>query len=192
MNGIKIEVKNGKANIYTPYNPTFVCKIKGIGGAKWDSEEECWIVPEDMIDSAREIMRDAYGFADTDVAETVKVKVTVLDDVSAYHAPYELMGKVLSRAYGRDSGAYIGNDVAYISGQPCSAGSVKNWGSKVNKGSVIVLTNVSKNLYERYLESPIENLEVELMEYKKSRNELLKEKDELLERLKEVEKELNE
>ena len=44
---IKIEVENGRANIYTPYNPDFVRKIKGVGGSKWNSSEKYWSIPED-------------------------------------------------------------------------------------------------------------------------------------------------
>lgn len=190
MNNMKIEVENGKAKLFTPYNPTFVTKIKGIGSAKWNSEDRCWMIPEENIEEAREIMRSVYGAADNDVAETVKVKVTVLECVWAKRRPYTLMGKVLSKAYGRDSDATPGEDVAYISGYCRSGGSVKNWESQVDKGSVIVLSNVNKTLYELYLENPNEDLKVELMESKKSKNELLKEKEQLLERLNEIEKEL--
>lgn len=192
MNNMKIEIENGKAKLFTPYNPIFVSKIKGIGSAKWNRDDKCWTVPEDNIEEAREIMRSAYGAADDDVAETVKVKVTVLECVWADCRPYTLMGKVLSKAYGRDSDAKPGEDVAYISGYCRSGGSAKNWESQVDKGSVIVLNNVNKTLYEKYLESPSEDLKVELMESKKNKEELLKEKTQLLERLEEIEKELNE
>ena len=41
MNKFKIELKDDKAYIYTPYSDEFVSKIKSqIGGAKWDYSKE--------------------------------------------------------------------------------------------------------------------------------------------------------
>jgi len=192
MNNMRIIIVDDKVKVFTPYNSSFVNRIKGINNAKWDAQNKCWAIPAAMIEPVREIMRDVYGCADNDVAETVKIKITALSNLSEKWAPVELLGKVLSKAYGRNSGAMPGDDVAYISGRCSSGGSVKNWRSQVEAGSVIILNNVSKVLYERYLENPNEKLEVELMEYEKSKDELLKEKEQLLTRLKEIEKKLNE
>lgn len=192
MNNMRIIIVDDKAKVFTPYNSSFVSRIKGINNAKWDAQNKCWAIPAAMIEPVREIMRDVYGCADNDVAETVKVRVRVLRILEGKRAPVEFMGKILSRAYGRDSGASPGEDVAYVSGQCRSGGSVKNWHSVVDEGSVIILNNVSKTLYERYLENPNEKIEIELMESKKSKDELLKEKEQLLTRLKEIEKKLNE
>ncbi|WP_333813829.1 hypothetical protein [Muricomes intestini] len=191
MNELRITVENGKASVFTPYNSGFVSRIKGIGGAKWNPSNKCWTIPEDAIEVARGIMREVYGAADNDVAETVKVKVTALNLITKDLAPIELMGKVLSSARGRDSGAKPGNDVAYISGKPSSGGSAKNWESTISEGAVIVLSNVNKNLYEKYMETPDTNYKVELVKESHSKNALLKEKEQLLARLKEIEAELN-
>ena len=69
---IKIEVKENKAYIYTPYNPEFVRKIKQIGGARWNSSEKAWTVPEDMVEPVREIMMEVYGETDVKAVEKVK------------------------------------------------------------------------------------------------------------------------
>lgn len=192
MNGIKIEIENEQAKIFTPYNSVFVDKIKNIGKARWNSQDKCWTIPADMIEPAREIMRGVYGYADNDVVEMVKVRVRTLKRLEGLRAPVELMGKVLSIAYGRDSGASPGEDVAYVSGQCRSGGSVKNWHSEVDEGSVIILNNVSKVLYERYLENPSEDLDVELIEPNNKREELIREKEQLLARLEVIEKKLTE
>ena len=36
---MEIVIKNGMANVYTPYNPYFVNAIKGIGKATWNREK---------------------------------------------------------------------------------------------------------------------------------------------------------
>ena len=61
---MRIDVKDGVANVYTPYNPDFVRKIKGIGGAKWNGSKKCWTIPEFAIEAAREIMCEVYGYSD--------------------------------------------------------------------------------------------------------------------------------
>lgn len=79
---IKIEVKNGLANVYTPYNPDFVKKIKGIGGATWDCSKKCWTIPETAIRAAREIMTDVYGYSDIKENEVISLRVTFNNRVS--------------------------------------------------------------------------------------------------------------
>ena len=59
MNKFKIELKDDKAYIYTPYSDEFVSKIKSqIGGAKWDYYKECWVVNDTAVPFVRQIMRD--------------------------------------------------------------------------------------------------------------------------------------
>lgn len=185
---MKITIENQRANIFTPYNSNFVGKIKNIGGAKWNGSEKCWTTPIDAIDAVREIMREIYGMADNDIGgETVKLRVTVIHEKSPYCQDVNLLGKCLCHAYGRDSGGKPGDNVAYISGSPQSGGSVKNWRSVVPDGAVIILSNVSKNLYDAYLQDPDEDYSIELVEEKISRQKLFEEKERLLARIGEIE-----
>lgn len=72
---MEIVIKNGMANVYTPYNPYFVNAIKGIGKATWNREKKCWVIPETAIDAAREIMINVYGYSDITENETISLKV---------------------------------------------------------------------------------------------------------------------
>lgn len=183
---IKIEIEDGRANLFTPYNPDFVKKIKGIGGAKWNASEKCWGIPEAAVDAAREIMQEVYGYSDISENETVSVKVTIEDRMSECCGDVFLFGKVLAHASGRDSGARVGDDVAYISGGADSGGSVKNWKSVVEAGSVVILSNVNKSVFERS-EIP-EGVKVEVLAGKASKSQLLDEKERLLKRIAEIDK----
>ncbi len=189
---MKIEVKNGVANVYTPYNPDFVKKIKGIGGAKWNSSEKCWSIPETAVEAAREIMTDVYGYSDTKENETISLKVTFNESISEWRDDVVLFGKVLAHAYGRDSGARVGDDVAYISGGATSGGSVKNWNSVVKKGSVAILSNVNKAVYEKSKNDYNDDIIIEVLETKSSKQQLLEEKERLLKRIAEINKLLQE
>lgn len=187
---MEIKINGGVANLYTPYNPDFVKKIKGIGGAKWNGKEKCWQIPEDAVDAAREIMRDIYGYSDISENETVKLRITVNDKIEEFCKPITLFGKVISSASGRDSGAWCGENVSYIKGEAKSGGSVKNWMSVVEKGSVIILTNVNRNIFEK--EKPNYDITVEVLEENTSKKSLIEEREQLLKRIAEIDKILKE
>lgn len=184
---MKIEVIDGRAYVYTPYNPAFVKAVKGIGGAKWDGERQCWSVPDAAVSAARMIMEDVYGYSDQVPDDTVTLKVTFLSDVSSTCSDVVLFGKVMAHARGRNSGARVGDDVAYIRGGASSGGSVKNWRSIVEEGSVAILSNVNKHVYEKAEADP--DIQVEVVETSTSvddRQKLLEEKERLLKRIAEI------
>lgn len=54
------------------------------------------------------------------------------------------------------------------------------------EGSIIILSNVSKSLYDAYSKDPSEDYTVELVEAKKSRDQLLKEREELMQKIAEI------
>lgn len=146
---MKIEIDNGRAYVYTPYSPDFVKAIEGIGGKDWEQNKGCWSVPDAAVNAVREIMMDVYGYSDQIPNDVLALKVTFLSDVSSTCSDVTLFGKVMAHASGRDSGARVGDDVAYIRGGASSGGSVKNWCSIVEKGSIAILSNVNKHVYEK-------------------------------------------
>lgn len=187
MTEIKIKMEDGKAKLYTPYSSDFVARIKKIGSAQWDRECRCWTIPADAVPAAREIMRDVYGHDDQTDDEVITLRVTVDQELSESGRDVCLFGKCLAHASGRDSGARIGDDVAYIHGGATSGGSRSYWSSIVEAGSVIILSNVSKRLYDAY--TPIDGIHVEIVKEQQEdkRQKLLKEKAQLLNRLAEIE-----
>lgn len=187
---LKISINGEKANIYTPYHPEFVTKIKKLGGAKWDGLEKCWTVSAEMVPLVRDIMQDVYGETDEAMSERVTIKLTVDCVLSAWHSPVTAFGKILSSASGRDSGARVGDDVAYIKGKATSGGSVKNWTSIVSNGAEIMIYNVSKELWDRYQDKLAEGEEfdytAELVQKKIDVDALNAEKAKLLSRIAEI------
>lgn len=193
---MKIEINGQYAEVYTPYDKDFIYKIKTrIGGARWDAAKKCWSIPVDAVDSCRDIMQECFGMSDVDDnGDTVTVKVSIVDDISELQSSVRLFGKVLSRAYGRDSSGKPGEDVLYIEGAPQSGGSVKNWRSIVPKGSVIMLTNVKRKLWDNYVDSNKSDLSyvAELVEATINKGQLRAEKERLLQRIQEINKLLGE
>ena len=184
---MKIEVKDGKAYIYTPYNAEFVKRLKGVGGSKWDPEKKCWSVPENSVDAVRQVMSDIYGYTDISANETVTLRITFNSRAQETRGDVVLYGKVVAHACGRDSGARAGDDVAFIVGMPEGGGGAKNWVSAVESGSVVILNSVNKNIYAK--EKPAYDVTVEVMSTANTdRDSLIKERQRLMNRIEEIDR----
>ena len=174
-----------KAEIYTPYNKDFVARIKVMGG-RWDGTKKCWAVNSEIIDDVRKVMREIYGRDDTSNGETVSVELTFGETVYGHKESITIFGKTLASAFGRDSGARIGDDVLFLSGAPRSGGSVKNWDTIIDAGSVVKLINVPKVIVNA--DALPDGVEMEIINVAPDRAALLAEKKHLLARLAEIEK----
>lgn len=186
---IKIKIENEKAYIYTPYNKNFVQRIKKIRGI-WNGN--AWVVNYAFVPAVREILKDIYGYDDTDTEiETVTLRITFLESREEYHDDIRLFGKTIASAYGRDSGAKLGEDAALIKGSAYSGGSVKNWRTIIDAGSVIILNNVPKIMYEKKKELyNTEEIMIEVVEKDDEIdvNKLREEKERLLKRIAEIDR----
>ena len=173
---IKIEERDGRIYIYTPYNSHFVNELKNVVGAKWNGE--AWSAPGDSIDIVREIMMKCYGETDIYQAPKVNLKITFNTNVDKWHGPICMLGKTIARAWGRDSGARLGKDVALIKGRAISSGSLANWYTTIERGTEIMVYNVSKDLYDNF-DPEMADVTCELVEKKNtSQEQILKERTE--------------
>lgn len=191
----KIVTNDGVARVYTPYNSEFVRRIKNIGGARWDGSAKCWTIPADAVQECRKIMTAVYGQSDLpDAGGTVKLRLTVHEDILADRDDVKMFAKSLCRATGRDSGGRPGQDVIYTEGEPQSGGSVKYWCSVVPAGSVLTLSNVPRRLWESYSpdEEEREKVTVELIDSAPSRAAMIEEREKLIQRIAEIDRMLKE
>lgn len=185
----KIIIENKKAYVYSPYNKEFIKKIKAMNGT-WNGN--AWIVKSMFVPAVREIMRNIYGYDDTDTnIQTVTLRIIFLESQSAYHDGIRMFGKTIATAYSKNSGAKLGDDVALIKGSIYSGGSVKNWNTEIDRDTVINLYNVPVTMYEK--EKNFYNAEEVEIEVIKDDNEnelnmdkLKEEKEKLLKRITEI------
>lgn len=186
---MKITIKDTDTYLDTPYNPEFVSAIKAIGGARWDANRREWRVPAACVDQAREIMRRVYG--ECDLADDVRrVTVNITFDEKVYSDDRQaliIFGKHIARAYGRDSGASVGDDVSFLSGKPTSGGSRANYYAIVPAGAVAQLRNVPETLLSEKLPDGV-RYEIVPDTTPPDRAVLLAEKERLLARLAEIDK----
>jgi len=185
---MKITESNGKISIDTPYNADFVTKIKA-AGAKWNTSTKTWQMDARSIASARAIMREVYGQDDLP-CDTVSVKVTIKKDIRASRAPIVILGRTIASAKGRDTGARIGDGVCFESGKADSGGSMNNWCTIIEEGSVIILYDIAKNAVTDMIGVDPEYCGIEVVELQTPKTALAEEKERLLARLAEIEAEL--
>jgi len=182
-------IGNGKIAITSPYNPTFVSRIKKAGG-KWDGTSKTWVCDERTIEAVRSIMREVYG-QDDHPQELVNVKVTMSEDgIGEYHGPIVLFGRAIASAWGRDSGARIGDGVGFEKGGCESGGSAKNWKTIIKGGSVFTIFDVPKAAVENKLGWDDSYGKFEIVSPDDPSAVLKAEKEALLKRIAEIDEEL--
>lgn len=179
----KVKIIGDKAQIYTPYNQYFVLAMRSMDGAKWNREGGFWEVPTQILPSVRKVMESVYGESDISNTPHKNVKLFFQKRVDCIRGPVTIMGKVICRANGRDSGGTIGEDVCFLKGRPYSGGSKFNWMSIVPEGAIVTLYNVPVTL----LSTPLpDGCTMEIEDQQIDRNSLLAERERLLLRIQEI------
>ncbi len=118
----------GICTLVTPYNKNCIERCKQLGG-KWDPEEKAWIFSGLVADQVEEL-DEKYN------SLLIAVEIKTIDYIFGARAPAMIAGYKVATATGRDSGAVIADGVSFIEGQPRSAGSMKNWGTRIDEGCV--------------------------------------------------------
>lgn len=179
-------ISAGKITIDTPYNPAFVQRIKAMGG-RWDTMGRVWVTDERNAEAVRAAMREVYGRDDTPGADLVSVRVIVSGTIYAGRGPVVLFGRTIASATGRDSGARVGDGVAFTQGAPRSGGSMKNWATEVRPGAVILIHDVPRAAVEARLNWEDSYGAFEIIESAPNRQALEEERARLQARLAEIE-----
>ncbi len=131
---IKLEINDDQIIVYTPYHAEFVAKARNFRG-KWDKPRGAWIFDDTIIEHVREAMIQFFGTTGEVPYDNCTLVIENYD-ASCLTGPVVLFGRIIARAFGRDSGAKLGDDIVLISGSVDSSGSVKNWSTTVNKATL--------------------------------------------------------
>lgn len=137
---------------HSPYNSIASDKCKKLGG-KWDADAKSWVF-SDLVEDEVEKIDEMFNF------DSLNVEITAKREIYAGKGPVEFLGYTIARAFGRDSGAKLGDGVSQISGKIYSCGSVNNWATEIKEGSVFRL-HVSSKLLEEFDET--EDWEIEII-----------------------------
>lgn len=124
------------------YNAELVKSCHDLSG-KWDPTKSAWLFGEMVADKVKEL--DDLFNSDLVIVE---IKADA-DIIGKRHKPISFCGYAIARAYGRDSGGKLGDNIAKISGTIGSGGSSKNWHTTIDKDSVFRL-KMSRNLLAKH------------------------------------------
>lgn len=141
MQRIEINIDGDKIHLNTPYHSDLPPKAKQLGG-KWN--ERAWTFAARDLELVRALCREIWGADDTDDgAETVRL--CCVREKMAKQAGMTLCGVPLARAFGRDGGAKLEQDVVVIAGHGFgSGGSRANWYTTASVDTVFELRNLPR------------------------------------------------
>lgn len=168
-NNIKIMIPGSEAILTDTkkyYNYSFGKRIRSMKDIKWNKEKKYWSFPRTRIEDVREILRETYGYDDTcKNIETVRLKLTIKNRIRTKLEYICILGKVLCGTSLYEKHAFCGDDVTYLTGKPKKTQYRNIWFAIVPEDSVILLDNVSKNLYDQYMkDNTSEDIEIEIVE----------------------------
>lgn len=124
---IKLEIVDDKIKVTTPYNKDFVEKARNFRG-KWDKKS--WWFDDSILEYVQDAMVEIYGTTGEQPVEYCSLKIKNYS-YSSQTSPVELFGRIIARAFGRNSGAKLGDNIIFIHGKYTSGGSMKNWRTRL-------------------------------------------------------------
>lgn len=131
-------------SVQSPYSADFVKRCRQLNG-KFNAPgkpDKSWTLSISLEAEVLAALHDCYGYVADAEQERITLKVTVHETQIANCAPVKFGPYELAKAWGRDSSAKPGQNVALISGSIRSGGSRKNWDSRVIAGAVFKLLDV--------------------------------------------------
>ncbi len=156
MAGISLTADSDTISVQSPYHPRFVSRARELAG-KWDVGARAWRFPLSQSERVRSLCQEVYGTDGT--APTVTLRVAVPEQ-GTRQLQLWAAGRSLARAYGRDSGAKIGEGIVVVSGGFTSGGSRANPELVVKTGTVVEILDCPEPAAEAYLADHPETAEI--------------------------------
>lgn len=173
--------ENGSLYVYCPYSAQFVKQLKAtISGATWSRENGFWIIKKEYEEAVKNLLNKIFGFQIGASAKDITIKAK--KDIYASRGSVYFNSIPIVRAFNRDSGAKVCENVCMLDGEIGSGGSRNNWETFIEEGSIFKVFNVPEGLIK-------ESLNWEIVQEKNENNEkenLLAEKKKLLEQIEQI------
>lgn len=187
---VQITVSGSKLLVDSPYHPDFPSAAKKLGG-KWNSASKAWSFDARDEARVRELCIATYGTDGSPATGAlVTVRIKSLNGEQWDKGGIYFCGRCLCYATGRDSGARLGEGVVSLAGKYGSGGSVKNWVTRIESGAVFEVRDLPRAALEQVTDN-WEVVEVPEQPSEPSQYEaLVKEKSALLQRLAQIDVEL--
>jgi len=148
-----VNVRENTDYIYVscPMNEEFRVKVKDLGG-RWDPQTKEWYVRKEFRQELKNLLMSCYGEDGYGrPAQYVDVTITFPQETVAGETLL-FGGRIIARAFGRDSGARPGEGCAVVAGALTSGGSRKNFGVVVKAGTVLKVAKFPEPLAQEAAE----------------------------------------
>jgi hypothetical protein len=144
---MKIATEADRVTVTVEYHPDFPKRARNFGG-RWDAAAKTWSFDPRDRDRVLALLRDVYGTDGTAPStDLVTLRVTVPVGKTWYSPRRESLfcaGRLVARAYGRDSGARLGPDVVLLEGHARSNGSRASWYAEIKGPAVVEIRDVPR------------------------------------------------
>lgn len=187
---IQLTIVDDQVKVISPYNAEFVQKCRNLRG-KFKSG--AWWFDDSIIDYVREAMIQFYGTTGEMPVEYCSLVISDFSETMS-RGPVVLFGRTIAKAYGRDSGAKLGEAIIFISGEYDSGGSVKNWTTRVENATFEIQNFPVPMTEKEEVQKAIAEgwCKIKKVQKKRAKEEIEAEIQELKEKINELETELNE
>ncbi|TXN73264.1 hypothetical protein [Methylobacterium sp. WL6] len=143
---LQVVKQDGALLVQTPHvNKNFNKRIKDMGGV-WHNAR--WRVDARNEALVRAALKRSYGGDGQGEPDVVTVRCTIHKE--SWQGPVDVAGRVIARAFGRDSGATLGDGVVLVEGRITSGGSRINWTSVVD--ATVVLHDCPRKVAEKMID----------------------------------------
>ncbi len=116
---ITVTTENGKTNVRSPYDASFVAKAKTIGG-RWDGANKAWQFDSRDENRVRDLCREVFGTdgSPADTADLVTVRIRAADhELNSNNGGHiQFAGRRLATRPGRDSAVRLAAGVVVVEG----------------------------------------------------------------------------
>lgn len=129
---VKLETKNEKVYVSSYYNQSFVKGARDLGGS-WDAKSRQWVFGEEYEDIVKKKLKRIFGTTGEGDYETCTLEISNYSKKVTLDAIY-LFGRQIARAFDRDGGAKLGDDIVFIEGDYKSGGSRNYWATVIENG----------------------------------------------------------
>lgn len=144
-------ITDNRIAVVSPYNTWFISLAKRSAG-RWSASDGAWVFPAETIETVRATLRKVYGEDDTP-APRVRLRVKYDGGIDEGGVGTVVVGgRQVARAFHRDSGARLGEDIVVISGGFGSGGSRKNWRVTVNENTVFDVLRLPEPIARRLVD----------------------------------------
>lgn len=148
--------------VQVPYMPKVHAALKRIGSTEFSHKHKGWIMQRQFEDLIKKKLVHYFGAFDDDCAETTDVEITFKREIEVRRRPVTIAGRIFARAYGRDTGACVGTDIALLDGEITSGGSHANWTSIVKPGAKFKVLKLYTPLLDEFINKP-DDYDVEII-----------------------------